>query len=78
MIDIEGYNKIEKQARKCKDLLDAGLYSEATNQWGLTEDEIDAVTFHIDIYNILTKIEIEEQRNNSQFFDGLSTYFQKY
>ncbi|XP_044735685.1 retinoid-inducible serine carboxypeptidase-like isoform X1 [Chrysoperla carnea] len=74
MIDIEGYNRIEKQARKCKDLLDAGLYSEASNQWELTEDEIDAVTNSIDFYNILIKMEVEEQeRNKSKLLDTLES-----
>lgn len=78
MLDIDGYNKIDLQARICKELYDAGNYSEATAQWEHTEDEIDSLTNGIDFYNILTKIELEgQQQNKSKLLDSLGKYFLK-
>lgn len=78
MIDIDAYNKIDLQAQICKELLDAGNYSDATIQWEITGDEIDSLTNNIDFYNILTKIELEgQQQNKSKLLDSLGKYFSK-
>ncbi|XP_044735684.1 retinoid-inducible serine carboxypeptidase-like [Chrysoperla carnea] len=72
MIDIDGYEKIDKEARKCQDLVESGRYSEATNQWGQTETETTSVTQNIDFYNILTKVKYQT-RYKSNFVDGLES-----
>ncbi|XP_044735318.1 retinoid-inducible serine carboxypeptidase-like [Chrysoperla carnea] len=71
MIDIDGYERIDKEARKCQDLLDSGRYTEATNQWSQTETVIFSVTQNIDFYNILTKVKGYPIRYNSNFVHGL-------
>lgn len=62
MVDTDGYEEINKAALRTKYAVDTERWSEATLLWGSTEGAILQATNNIDFYNILTKIE----PNNNQ------------
>ncbi|XP_044735686.1 retinoid-inducible serine carboxypeptidase-like isoform X2 [Chrysoperla carnea] len=67
LINDDGFKKIDKEAQKCAKFVDEALYSEATEQWLLTEKEIVIVTNNIDLYNIITKVSASPTKRNFCF-----------
>ncbi|XP_026283650.2 retinoid-inducible serine carboxypeptidase-like isoform X1 [Frankliniella occidentalis] len=61
MVDTNGYNLIMKGALQTKDFVENGLWDEATDEWGNLEGDIDSLTFGVDFYNILSKIQAGEE-----------------
>lgn len=61
MVDTNGYNLIMKGALQTKDFVENGQWDEATDEWGNLEGDIDSLTFGVDFYNILSKIQAGEE-----------------
>ncbi|CAG9785547.1 unnamed protein product [Diatraea saccharalis] len=56
LVDDDGYNDIQVEARETERLFNLGAYVNSTIQWGATQQMIFHVTSNVDFYNILTKM----------------------
>ncbi|KAK3930483.1 Retinoid-inducible serine carboxypeptidase, partial [Frankliniella fusca] len=60
MVDTRGYNLLMEGALRTKDAVESGRWDDATDEWDGLEQDIDSLTFGVDFYNILTKIEAND------------------
>lgn len=54
-------------AHATQNALNEGKYSEATMYWTITEMRVSEVTYGVDFYNVLKKIENYSKRNSKYF-----------
>ncbi|KAJ0175692.1 hypothetical protein K1T71_008851 [Dendrolimus kikuchii] len=58
LVDQEGYEDIQSEAREAERLFNAGLYVQSTSQWAATQRAVFRRTTSVDFYNILTKMTV--------------------
>uniref|UniRef100_A0A182P9E3 Carboxypeptidase n=1 Tax=Anopheles epiroticus TaxID=199890 RepID=A0A182P9E3_9DIPT len=67
-VDTKGYNAIQASAIETEHVLNQGLWEEATNLWGKTENVIVRETHGIDFYNVLFKQDFAGTRSQLEQF----------
>lgn len=55
-VDQKGYDAIDIEVQKTKQLLDDGKFQDAVHQWKITGYVIMEHTAHVNFYNILTPV----------------------
>lgn len=68
MIDHNGYNLINDEARKVQIALQNKQFSEATSLWSSTESVVYRAAGNIDFYNVLSKLDENETQLNGNIF----------
>ncbi|XP_052754687.1 retinoid-inducible serine carboxypeptidase-like [Galleria mellonella] len=58
LVDQEGYEHIQSEARKAESLFNEGQYVSSTQQWAATQRAVFQRTTSVDFYNILTKMSV--------------------
>ena len=53
LVDEVGLDSINKSAQRCKESIEAGRWTEATQRWGSTQTAVVIATNGVNFYNIL-------------------------
>lgn len=69
LVDQAGYEDIQSAAREAERLFNEGLYYESTRQWANTQGAVFRATTSVDFYDILTKMQVGNNINDTRNFD---------
>ncbi|CAH2076164.1 unnamed protein product, partial [Iphiclides podalirius] len=60
LVDRNGYENIQREAREAERLFNLGLYENSTQQWARTQRAVFNATTSVDFYDILTKMTVSQ------------------